>query len=173
MQDAKSIVLIGFMGTGKSSVGKALAKRLDLTFLDMDAVIEEREGIPISEIFTSLGEAHFRALERALTQELAESHGLVIATGGGIVLNPDNARDFSRKGLVVCLQALPETILARVAHETHRPLLANGDKLTTIRKLLAKRQALYDALPHEIDTDGLTVDQVAARVIALYRHAQA
>lgn len=169
MHAPKNIVLIGFMGTGKSSVGKGLAARLGLTFLDMDAMIEQREGKPISRIFAENGEPHFRALERALTQELAARTGLVIATGGGIVLNPDNPSDFASTGLVVCLQATPETILSRVQHETHRPLLASGDKMTKIRELLAKRQHLYDAIPHQIDTNDLTVDAVVARIAALYR----
>ncbi|MCE9616188.1 MAG: AAA family ATPase [Lentisphaerae bacterium] len=168
MHTRANIVLIGFMGTGKSSVGRCLAQRLGLQLVDMDTLIESRQQKPISRIFEEDGEPHFRVLERALAQELAGQSGLVISTGGGIVLNPDNVSDFARSGLVVCLQASPEIILQRVGHETHRPLLATGDKLGRIRELLGKRQALYDAVPHQVDTNALTPDQVADQIVALY-----
>lgn len=168
MQTGRNIVLIGFMGTGKSRVARLLADELRLQLLDMDAEIERRAAKPISRIFADEGEPHFRTLERALATELSARSGLVISTGGGVVLNPANVSDFNRTGLVVCLQASPETILARVGHETHRPLLASGDKLTKIRDLLARRQALYDAIPHQVDTNALKPEQVAHRIIALY-----
>ncbi|MBN1558279.1 MAG: shikimate kinase, partial [Lentisphaerae bacterium] len=168
MSSARNIVLVGFMGTGKTAVGRTLAARLNLAYLDMDATIEAREGRTISDMFAHEGEARFRALERALVRELAARSGLVIATGGGIVLDPRNVEDFARTGLVVCLRAEPETILARVARDTHRPLLEGGDKLQTIRSILEKRRALYDAVPHQIDTTPLSVDQVADAILALY-----
>jgi shikimate kinase len=161
----QNIVLIGFMGTGKSRVGRLLAERLGYAFVDMDAMIEEREGRAISLIFAESGEPFFRALERALVQELAGKGNQVIATGGGIVLNADNIRDFSRTGLVVCLTAAPEVILSRVQHETHRPLLATGDKLSKIKELLVRRQPLYEAIPNRIETGDLTPEAVAARIL--------
>ncbi len=160
-------MLVGFMGTGKSSVGRLLAGRLGMTFTDMDAVIEARQGKPISRIFAEDGEPAFRRLERDLVRELSARAGLVIACGGGIVLNPDNLADYSATGLVVCLSAAPETVLARVAHETHRPLLAEGDKLQKIRDLLARRQPLYDAIPRQVRTDGLSVEAIADRIAAM------
>ena len=156
------------MGTGKTSVGKRLAERLAMTFLDMDALIEQRERRPISRIFTEDGEPFFRALERKAVHELSARTGLVVATGGGIVLNADNIVDFSRTGLVVCLAATPETILRRVEHETHRPLLAGGDRLQKIRDLLARRQPLYDAIPDRVETDSLTVEQAVEAIVQLY-----
>ncbi|MDP6491717.1 MAG: shikimate kinase [Kiritimatiellia bacterium] len=164
----RNIVLIGFMGTGKTSVGHVLAERLGLAFVDMDASIEEREGRPITEIFATDGEPYFRTVERAVVQELATKDGLVIGTGGGVVLDPDNISDFSATGLVVCLQATPETILERVAHDTNRPLLAGDDKMQKILGILDKRRHLYAALPHQVDTNGLTVDDVAEMIVALY-----
>jgi shikimate kinase len=169
MREKRNIVLVGFMGTGKTSVGRRLADALGLEFLDMDHVIEQRAGKPISRIFAEDGESHFRALERSLARELSARGSLVIATGGGIVLDPDNIRDFSSSGLVVCLLACPEAILARVEKETHRPLLAGGDKLQKIRALLESRRALYEAIPARVDTNGLSAEQVADRVLALYR----
>ena len=173
MSKPNNVVLIGFMGTGKTSVGKRVARRLNMRFLDMDSVIEQRQGKPISRIFADEGEAFFRDLERRLARELAVSEGLVVGTGGGIVLNADNLRDFERTGLVVCLSATPEAILARVGHSTHRPLLAGDDKIGTIRALLAKRQALYDAIPNQVNTTALSLDQVVAEIIRMYEAASA
>ena len=163
----KNIVLAGFMGTGKTGVGRKLADRLGRTFLDMDDVIVERQGKPIPRIFAEDGEPFFRALERDLVRELSARQGLVIGTGGGIVLNPENVADFSRTGLVVCLSATPQTILKRVEGDTNRPLLSGGDPMKKILDLLAKRQALYDAIPHQIDTSNLSLDEVVARIAAL------
>ena len=167
----KNLVLMGFMGTGKSRVGALLAARLQMELLDMDAVIEQRAGKPITRIFAEEGEPAFRAMERSLVRELAAQDGRIISTGGGIVLNSDNVRDFAATGFVVCLMASPETILARVGHETHRPLLAAPDKLGRIRELLDKRKPFYEAVPSRVVTDGLTAEEVADRVLLLYRQA--
>ena len=161
-----NIVLFGFMGTGKTTVGRLLSRRLGFSLVDMDEIIESREGRPISRIFADNGEPYFRERERALVVELATKNGQVVATGGGVVLNPDNVADFSRSGLAVCLKASPEAILARVLRETHRPLLEEGDKARRILKLLAARRALYDAVPLGVDTSGLTPDEVADRILA-------
>ncbi|MCS6771646.1 MAG: shikimate kinase [Kiritimatiellae bacterium] len=160
-----NIVLVGFMGTGKTSTGRALAARLGREFVDMDAVIEERERRSIPRIFAESGEPYFRALERCLTRELAGRRNLVIAPGGGIVLNPDNIRDFAAGGWVVALRASPEMILQRVGQDTSRPLLQTDDKLGRIRELLLKRRPLYDAIPIQIDTDGKTPEAVANEIL--------
>ena len=165
----RNIILVGFMGTGKSSTGRAVAERLGRTFLDMDAMIEAEAGKSIPKIFADDGEPHFRSLERKLVQSLAQRTNLVIAPGGGIVLNPDNIADFSRTGLVICLHATPQMILSRVGSDANRPLLQGGDKLQKITDLLAKRQPLYDAIPHRLETDGFTPEAVAEQVIALFR----
>jgi shikimate kinase len=165
----RNIVLVGFMGTGKTTAGRQLAQRLGLEFVDMDKVIEERQGRVIATIFAEQGEPHFRALERALVRELAARDGLVVATGGGVVLDPGNVTDFSRSGLVVCLQASPGTVMKRVSGETHRPLLEGDEKARRIVKLLSDRRLLYGAIPHQIDTDALTPDQVVERIIRLYQ----
>lgn len=165
MSGRKNIVLVGFMGTGKTSVGRALADRLDMKFIDMDDVIVEREDKSIPDIFAQDGEPYFRSVERKLVQELAVETGLVIGAGGGIVLDPANIDDFSRTGLVVCLSASPETILERVEHDTNRPLLAGGDKMAKIKGILEKRQARYDAIPCRLDTDGLSIEEVVDAIV--------
>jgi shikimate kinase len=159
-----SLILVGFMGTGKSAVGKLLAEKLGKKFVDMDEILAARAGKPISRIFAEDGEPRFRAMERELVRELAGQANLVIATGGGVVLNPDNIRDFSRSGQVVCLSAAPAEILRRVGNSTQRPLLNQPDPAAAIRQLLAKRQPLYDAIPLQVDTTGKTVAEVAAAV---------
>lgn len=167
-----NLTLVGFMGTGKTRVGVRVAAELKMTFLDMDDLIEERQGKKISGIFAERGERFFRNLERDLAQELARRDGLVIATGGGIVLDPRNLSDFERSGPVVCLSATPEAIFRRIAAQTHRPLLQGGEKMRGILSLLEKRKPLYDAIPHQIDTTALSLDQVAAKVVAVYREAE-
>jgi shikimate kinase len=164
---ASNIILVGFMGSGKTTAGRRLAERLGMTFLDMDDVIVQRTGKPISRIFAEDGEPHFRTLERALVRELAHRDNLVIGTGGGIVLNPDNVREFSRTGLVVCLTAQPDVILKRVGQDAARPLLECEDRLKRIIELKTARQPLYDRVTQQLDTSNLTVEEVVDRLIAM------
>ncbi len=164
----KNIVLVGFMGTGKTTVGMIVAERLGMTFVDMDAVIEQRAGKDISRIFADDGEQHFRSIERELVKELSGRQGLVIGTGGGIVLNSDNVHDYGQTGLLVCLSASPSVILERVSTETHRPLLEDGEKGKRILEILAARKELYGAIPHQIDTTDMEQSQVVTEVEELY-----
>ena len=164
----RNIVLVGFMGTGKTTVGRLIAEKTGMPLLDMDSMIEERAGKTISSIFAEEGEPHFRQLERELAQELARAEGNIISTGGGIVLNPDNIADFEKTGLVVCLLANAETVLERVRHDSSRPLL-EGDKATKIVELLESRKSLYEAVTHKIDTSGRPSPQPTAdEIIGLY-----
>ena len=164
----RNIVLVGFMGSGKTTVGKLLATKTGMPLLDMDAMIVKRTGKSINEIFADEGEAHFRTLERTLVQELAATEGNIISTGGGIVLNPDNIADFEKTGLVVCLLADAETVLDRVKQDASRPLLA-GDKERKIVELLESRKHLYGAITHKIDTSGrLSPEPTAREIIDLY-----
>lgn len=167
----KNIVLFGFMGTGKTSVGRILAGKLGLRFIDMDVVIEERQKKSISSIFAEEGEQAFRKMERDLVRELAGGSGMVIATGGGVVLNRVNVDDFARTGLAVCLRATPEDILDRLKEDTTRPLLAEGDKMQKVAALLEKRRPFYESVPVQVDTSGLTVEQVADRILSIYRES--
>jgi shikimate kinase len=165
--DKRNIVLVGFMGTGKTVTGRVLSERTGMPLVDMDTLIEERAGKPISEIFAGEGEAAFRTMERELVRKLAQRRGLIISTGGGIVLNPDNLSDFSKSGLVVCLTASAETVFRRVENDTTRPLLS-GDKKEQIRTLLETRRPLYDAVAHQVDADRLDPEQRADEILALY-----
>jgi shikimate kinase len=140
-----------------------------MEFIDMDHMIETRAGKPITRIFAEEGEPHFRHMERELTMELSARQGLVIGCGGGVVLNPDNIRDYQGTGLVVCLTASPDTIFKRTAKANHRPLLEEQDRLQRIRELLEKRRALYGSIPHQIDTDSQSPSQIVTTILALYK----
>jgi shikimate kinase len=163
----RNIILIGFMGTGKTVTGRVLAERTGMELVDMDSIIEERAGKPISDIFAQDGEPAFRRMERDLAHVLSQREGLIISTGGGVVLNPDNLTDFRKSGLVVCLTASPETIFQRLENDTTRPLLS-GDKKEQIGGILKNRRPLYDSIEHQIDGDRLNPAGRADAILRLY-----
>lgn len=158
-----NIVLAGFMGTGKSSVARALATRLGWRWVDTDSRIVERAHMSVRAIFARHGEAYFRQLERALAPQLAALPQVVISTGGGMLIQSDNLAAFTARGMVVCLNATPQAILARVGHDDTRPLL-KGDWL----QLYESRRAAYAALPYQVETTDKTVEQVSEEVFALW-----
>jgi len=160
----RNVVLIGFMGTGKTAVGRRVAARLGCPFVDTDTLIEERAGRPIPRIFAEDGEAAFRQLEAEVVDAAAGRDGVVIATGGGVVLRPENMARLRQTGVIVALRADPKAILARVGGSV-RPLLA-GDPEGSIRRLLAERDVLYGEADLAVDTTALSPEDAAARVIA-------
>ena len=168
------VVLTGFMGTGKSAVGHRVADRLARCFVDPDAVIERNAGCSVREIFARDGEARFRDLERAAVAEAVTQPDAVVATGGGALLDERNRAALSRDGLLVCLVAAPSAIARRVrATAADRPLLRGAGNLTArIRDLMAEREPVYSSVPLRIDTTGLSVEQVADRVIAALHDAE-
>lgn len=164
----RNIVLVGFMGTGKTTVGRILSEKTGMPLVDMDTLLADRAGKTINQIFAEDGEPAFRRMEHELACELAAEHGQIISTGGGIVLNPANVAAFEKTGLVVCLLADAATVLDRVRHDDSRPLLA-GDKETQIINLLETRKPLYEAVRHRIDTSGRPSPlPTAEEIIALY-----
>ncbi len=168
---SRSIILIGLMGSGKTTIGKELSRATGLPFLDMDAVIEEQVGMPISEIFRTKGEAHFRALETALLHYMEETflrdHKLhVISTGGGVVLRAENRPILRRLGLTVWLNVELPTLLQRTARSHGRPLLMESDREATLRRLIDKRYPLYAETCHvSIKSAQLQPQQVADFII--------
>ena len=161
----KNIVLVGFMGTGKSTVGKILAKRMKRVWVDVDQRIEEGQKRKIAEIFEKDGEAYFRRLEKEEVRRVASGKNLVITTGGGAVLDADNRAALKKNGFMITLSAAPETIFQRVRKSRHRPLL-KGDLLTEIRRLLAEREPLYRQSDRSFATDGKSAAQVAEDIEA-------
>ena len=142
------IFLVGMPGSGKSTVGRQLARRLRLPFFDSDHVIEERLGCSIREYFAQAGEEAFRDLEQQVLSELAQGSDAVIATGGGAVLREANRRCLHESGKVVYLRSTPEDLYRRLRHDTQRPLLQVADPLAKLRSLYAERDPLYRATSH-------------------------
>jgi shikimate kinase len=162
----RNVVLIGFMGSGKSSVGRELAKRWGFHFLDTDSMIRHQCGKSIAEIFSSLGEAYFREQEFITLSKLLECHRSVIATGGGIVIQPRNLPLLGQLGITIWLKADQTTILERVSRNKNRPLLQTPDPEGTIAELLEERAPLYQSAADLIvNSSGLTHYEVAERVI--------
>jgi len=162
-----NIVLVGFSGTGKTVVGRLLAARLKRRFVDMDTVIADRLGESIPGIFARYGEGRYRDEEKLLVGELVSQKGLVIAAGGGTILDDKNYRLLAESGVVVALRARPETIQKRLEGEEMRALLQGADPLARIRELKAARRHVYDKVPLQIKTDELSPAQVVDKIIAV------
>jgi len=163
-----NIALIGFMGAGKTAIGKLLAEKLNKKLIELDSLIELKAEKPIARIFKEDGEIAFRQLEIEATQEVATGRNQVIACGGGIVLNKINIDRLKEEGIVVYLTASPEVILQRVsADNTVRPLLENNNKTLTIRELLKFREPFYErAADIKIDTSKLDIEAITEQIIA-------
>ena len=160
----RNIVLIGFMGTGKSSVGKRLAQSLAWDFVDTDLVIGEVTNLSVKEIFRRHGETRFRSEERIVVARLSQKEQLVIATGGGTVVDPRNLEALAKNGIIVGLHATVDTILSRVGQKNERPLL-KGTK-ETIEKLWTERQECYAQADFTIDTSRKNIDEVVSEILA-------
>ena len=184
MSEAKNIILVGFMGSGKSVVGRALARLTGLSMVDADAELVRRAGRPISQIFEEDGEETFRELERSVIRDLCSQSGKVIAAGGGAFVDPINRELMLAKGQVICLTARPDTILGRVSQAQGsanpnegsaqgaapvRPLLAGDNPIERIKELLAQRAESYALALYTVETDELTPEQVAQRILELCR----
>ncbi len=162
-----NIYLVGFMGTGKSSVGRLLAEKTGRKFVDLDDLIEIKEKRKISDIFAKNSEAYFRKVEKETLIEISEKQGIIAACGGGIVIDSDNIRIMKQTGKIICLTANPEVILKRTQRYSHRPLLKVDNPKQKIEELLEKRAAFYALADITIDTSELTVEQVVDKIIEL------
>ncbi len=169
-----NIFLVGMMGAGKTTVGRALAQRLGRDFIDSDRVLVERTGVPVATIFEIEGEAGFRRRESAILAELAQGADRVVATGGGAVLSADNRAVMRASGTVVYLRARIDNLWERTRHDASRPLLATPDPRATLSALLEARDPLYRDAAHVIvDTGTQTAATLVGRVVAaLERHGK-
>jgi len=165
----RNIYLVGFMGTGKSSTGRELARRLKYRFADLDELIELREKSSIPDIFAKKGEPYFRCLEKQILKEVSAQDGFVVACGGGIVTNVENIRVMKESGKIVCLTASVDAILERIKGCTHRPLLQVEDPKSEIERLLKLREPFYANADRMVDTTGLSVQETALRIEAVMR----
>ena len=166
-----NIALIGFMGTGKSTVGRIIAKRLNKNFIEMDDIIVEIAGKSIPSIFEDDGEIVFREFEIQTCKKLSEKENTVISCGGGIILNKINLDYLNRSSVIICLDANPDVIYKRTMEDgkEKRPLLSNPNPMKSIKDLLEYRKPLYDrATEHHIDTSSLNLEEVVDEVIRIF-----
>ena len=168
----KNIVLIGFMGAGKSLTAKCLGKKLQRKVVSTDEEIERREKKSVAQIFTEAGEEHFRTIERQIVQALAQQENLIIDCGGGVVVDVKNIADLKAGGILFYLSTSPQWVYERVKHKQHRPLLNVPDPLAKIRELLSAREPFYRQADHILDTDGKTVEESCQEVLSII-HARA
>lgn len=161
----RNIVLIGFMGTGKTVVGKMLAERLGMEFLELDEIIEEKEGFSIKEIFEKKGEPYFRKIEKNVVKEAANKKGIVISAGGGAIVDDENFMTLKKNGMLICLEASPDSILKRTKGLTCRPLLNVADPMKKIQELLKKREPYYKKADLCVNTDNLTIEEIVVEII--------
>ena len=162
-----NIYLVGFMGTGKTSTGKELARRLKRKFIDLDDLIVAKQKMSIPGIFSKLGEPHFRNLEKQALEKIAKKDELVVACGGGIVIDPHNIKIMKETGVLVCLTAKVSDILKRTNPYKHRPLLNVKDRKEKVESLLKKRAPFYVLADKIIPTSGISVKETADRIIKL------
>lgn len=166
-----NLALIGFMGTGKTSVGRLVAESLGFEFLDTDELIQSRTGRTIADIFAQEGEPAFRELERLVVKELSARERTVISTGGGLPTNAENMTALKSFALVVCLWAGPEKIWERVRHQSHRPLLHDADPQKKINDLLEARKPFYQQADVLMNTEQRSAREVAQQIALQFKLA--
>lgn len=167
-----NLALVGFMGTGKSSVGRLIAANLHYEFVDTDELIEKRAGQSISQIFAQSGETGFRTLERQMVAEMQTWQQKIISTGGGLIADLSNLSSLKQHALLVCLCAPAEAIWQRVRNQTHRPLLQGPDPLSRIQALLEERRPFYQQADILVNTAMRSVNEVAQQVLHQFHLAQ-
>lgn len=163
----KNIVLCGFMGSGKTTVGKCLAQKLNIQFVDMDCEIERIAGMTVPEIFENFGEPHFRALESRVCEELGKKSNLVIAVGGGAILKSENQKALSNNGIIIYLEVSVNTIISRLKHDKSRPLLNQQNKADVINNLMQQRLPIYQKAADLIVNAQGHPEQIADKIINL------
>ena len=171
MEPRGNLVLLGFMGTGKSALGRRVAALTGTTFLEMDAELERRAGKPIAQIFADEGEAGFREREKAVLHDLFAGHGQLVSTGGGAVLDAENRMWMKQRGYVVYLQVSVEAQLKRLGRCTNRPLLQRADREQVLHDMAVTREPLYrEVADLTLDTVGLSPPEATARLTQLLAH---
>jgi shikimate kinase len=160
-----NIYLVGFMGTGKTAVGKELAKKKKLQFVDLDELIELREKRTIFDIFAKNGEPYFRKVEKRVLKEVSREKKFVVACGGGIVLDKDNIKIMKETGIIICLTASPRVILKRTSAYHHRPLLNVSNPHKQIELLLKLRAPYYAQADKTIDTSKISIKEVVEKIV--------
>jgi len=168
----RNVYLAGFMGTGKSTVGRELARLMGRKFIDTDIALERRLGMTVSEAFAQKGETFFRAEEKALALQLTETHSRVVATGGGTLLDPDVRKAFAQTGLIICLFTNKDELVQRLERTDKRPLLRGESVRSKVDELLEKRREIYDKISIRVDTTNLTPQEAARKIFDLLKIRQ-
>lgn len=164
--DGSNIVIIGFMATGKTTLGKELSKSLGMKFLDADKIIEEKVEMTIPEIFGKHGEEYFRLVEKETIKDISKSQDKIVSCGGGVCLDPENIRNIKKMGKVILLEADPETISGRIKNDISRPLLKDKDKIEEIKKIMDERRDSYHkSADIIIDTSGKSVFNIIDEIL--------
>jgi len=161
----KNIYFVGFMGVGKSLIGRLLSGRLNKEFIEMDEAIEKSAGRSITDIFAQNGEPHFRSLEKEFLKKLALQRDLVVSCGGGLICNDENLSLLKDTGWVICLKASAQTIYQRTKNQEHRPLLNVDSPLSEIDRLLKQREPYYSQAHYVIDTDQNNPDSIVEEIL--------
>ncbi|HSG30948.1 MAG TPA: shikimate kinase [Thermodesulfobacteriota bacterium] len=165
MEKKNNIYLIGFMGAGKTTVGRILSSNIGAVLVDMDLEIEKQQGVAISQIFEEQGEPYFRAIETEMLRDISQRSGQVVSTGGGIVIKDENWDIMKESGVTVYLKASIETLFNRVKHKTTRPLLNVDDPYTKAKELFESRRELYEKSDIILDREGLEPEEVAEAIV--------
>jgi shikimate kinase len=165
----KNIVLTGFMGAGKTAVGKELARLLDMRLIDLDSEIEKAEQTTIKAIFRQSGEKKFREIETEMIKKVANNEHIIISTGGGAIMKQENIDLLKKTGTIICLMATPETILQRTRNNSDRPLLQVADPLARINELLNLRKPFYEKADIIINTEDKTPIRIAKEIVEKIR----
>ncbi len=165
-----NLILVGFMGSGKSEVGRRLAERLGMRFADTDEMVEAEAGIPIAQVFQQHGEGSFRELERDAVRKALAADDAVVSTGGGAVIDEDNVALMRDSGVVFYLEVGPRQVERRTDADSSRPLLDVAERVPAIERLLSERKPLYERTAHErVNTDELAIEQVVEEILNRWR----
>ncbi|MCG2713064.1 MAG: AAA family ATPase [Candidatus Omnitrophica bacterium] len=168
-----NIVLVGFMGTGKTTVARKLVSLMNMQYISTDILIEERLSMSINDIFKNNTEEFFRKIETEAVKEVAVLDGVIIDAGGGVMIDEENVKNLKKNALIICLTALPGVILERMKDKKDRPLLNKGDKLKTIESLLQERSSYYERSNKFIDTSSLDASSVALKIKDIFESISA
>lgn len=168
IDEAKNIVLIGLMGSGKSTIGRTIAKKLGRRFIDTDRYIERKAGKTIPDLFKEDGEIAFRTLERETVKKLSQYVGIVIATGGGIIKDPENFKHLKQSGWIIALYASPDTLYKRISGKRIRPLLLEQeDPVKALENIFNERKSMYAQADFQVNTEDKEIDEIADEIISL------
>lgn len=170
-EKVRGLVITGFMGTGKTSVGRSVSRKLKMEFVDLDAEIEKEAGMKTVHIFSKIGEPAFRDMESKMLGKVLKVPGRVVSTGGGTILDPQNLKLMKSYGMVICLWASPAKVQERLEACEDRPLVKGENKLAKISELLEKRKAHYLSADISVQTDGKSIEEISEEIASHWREA--